>query len=602
MSSPGLPSTCPHCGASLGSPSGDAPGGSVREARTPDPDETHAGLPAAPPPPAIPETSSGSEAATRPSVPPDYDEDTTGIGPALVAAEGARPVDDPDETRAGMPLPATDPDQTHAGMPLPAVDPDQTRIGPPRPPSRPGRPPAGLTRLRGTRGSTPPPDATAGGATAPTDTANDLVGQQLGFRYQILKLLGAGGMGAVYQAWDEVLNVVVALKTIRPEIAADPETVRMLERRFKQELLLARRVTHKNIVRVHDMGDVGGIKYITMPFLEGEELSAILKREGKLAVPRAMKLARSVVSGLVAAHEVGVVHRDLKPANIMVDAQGEGLIMDFGVARSTGDPSTLTRDRGDGLALAARELAGGQTQAGSVVGTVEYMAPEQARAQPVDQRADIYAFGLILYDVLLGRKRASHTKSAIEELTGRMAQPPVSSRADRPGDSGRARPDHHAVRAARRRRALPDDQGRPGRARGARRQRPAAPDGAPVHPGHDGGVAGAGGDAARTHVVAGARPRGAGRSRAGVGGHLRLHERDGRRHVRRHARAGAEAGARGGGVHQRVRSARHQAQPGRATAGRARRARGPRARGEAGRSAWCCLARCSARAAGTPCR
>ena len=180
------------------------------------------------------------------------------------------------------------------------------------------------------------------------DAAGDLVGQQLGFRYKIIKLLGAGGMGAVYQAWDEVLEVVVALKTIRPEVAADPETARMLERRFKQELLLARRVTHKNIVRVHDMGDVGGIKYITMPFLEGEELSAILEREGKLAVPRVMKIARSVASGLVAAHAAGVVHRDLKPANIMVDADGEGLVMDFGVAGST--DAAKARTAGQGVA------------------------------------------------------------------------------------------------------------------------------------------------------------------------------------------------------------------------------------------------------------
>ena len=115
------------------------------------------------------------------------------------------------------------------------------------------------------------------------DTAGDLVGQQLGFRYQIIKLLGAGGMGAVYQAWDEELGVVVALKTIRPEVAADPETARMLERRFKQELLLARQVTHKNIVRVHDMGDVGGIKYITMPFLEGEDLVGDPRARGQAA-------------------------------------------------------------------------------------------------------------------------------------------------------------------------------------------------------------------------------------------------------------------------------------------------------------------------------
>jgi serine/threonine protein kinase/Flp pilus assembly protein TadD len=279
------------------------------------------------------------------------------------------------------------------------------------------------------------------------DAASDLVGRQLGFRYKIIKLLGAGGMGAVYQAWDEVLEVVVALKTIRPEVAADPETARMLERRFKQELLLARRVTHKNIVRVHDMGDVGGIKYITMPFLEGEELSAILEREGKLAVPRVMKLARSVASGLVAAHAAGVVHRDLKPANIMVDAEGEGLVMDFGVAGSTDAAKARTAGHGGALAAVQADLpagetvagatvagnpAGGQTMTGAVVGTIAYMAPEQARAEPVDARADIYTLGLILYDLLLGRVRASHAGSAFDELNTRMVQPPPAPRTQDP--------------------------------------------------------------------------------------------------------------------------------------------------------------------------
>ena len=250
-------------------------------------------------------------------------------------------------------------------------------------------------------------------------------------------------MGAVYQAWDEVLEVVVALKTIRPEVAADPETARMLERRFKQELLLARRVTHKNIVRVHDMGDVGGIKYITMPFLEGEELSAILEREGKLAVPRVMKIARSVASGLVAAHAAGVVHRDLKPANIMVDADGEGLVMDFGVAGSTDAAKARTAGQGGARAAvpsdvsADQTMAGatvpvnspaGQTMSGAVVGTVAYMAPEQARAEPVDQRADIYTLGLILYDLLLGRARASSAESAFDELNTRMVQAPPPPR------------------------------------------------------------------------------------------------------------------------------------------------------------------------------
>jgi serine/threonine protein kinase len=268
------------------------------------------------------------------------------------------------------------------------------------------------------------------------DTATDLVGHQLGPRYHIIKLLGAGGMGAVYQAWDEELGVAVALKTVRPEVAADPETARMLERRFKQELLLARKVTHKNIVRVHDIGEVDGIKYITMPYLEGEDLATILKREGKLGVPQVMRIARSVLSGLAAAHAAGVVHRDLKPANIMVDADGEGLIMDFGVARSTETPAaSASAGTPGGLpasfgAATAQTMA--QTMVGSVVGTVEYMAPEQARAEPVDQRADIYAFGLILYDLLLGKMRAKHLDSAVAELQQRMRGSPPSPRSQDP--------------------------------------------------------------------------------------------------------------------------------------------------------------------------
>ena len=142
-------------------------------------------------------------------------------------------------------------------------------------------------------------------------------------------------MGAVYQALDNELGVAVAIKTVRKELAADPETAQLLERRFKQELLLARKVTHKNIVRVHDIGELDGVKYITMPYLQGEDLATVLKREGKLPVERVLTLARSVISGLAAAHDAGVVHRDLKPANIMVAANGEGLVMDFGVARST---------------------------------------------------------------------------------------------------------------------------------------------------------------------------------------------------------------------------------------------------------------------------
>ena len=196
------------------------------------------------------------------------------------------------------------------------------------------------------------------------------IGRSLGSRYRVLRLLGAGGMGAVYEAFDLELGVAVALKTVRPEIAADPETARALERRFKQELLLARKVTHRNIVRVHDMGEVEGVKYITMPYLEGDDLSTVLKTDGKLPPTRVMAIARQVASGLAAAHEAGVVHRDLKPANIMMTASGEALIMDFGIARSTASAKIAVGASApdEHLRLLLSEQ---NTVVGSVVGTVE---------------------------------------------------------------------------------------------------------------------------------------------------------------------------------------------------------------------------------------
>ncbi|MEZ5289620.1 MAG: protein kinase [Vicinamibacterales bacterium] len=317
---------------------------------------------------------------------------------------------------------STDHERTDAG--LAAVFEPETTIGAGRR-ARSAPPPATddeETRASGGTGPRP-------GVTTATQASGVLVGQNLGSRYRILALLGAGGMGAVYKAWDEELGVAVALKTVRPELAADPESARMLERRFKQELLLARQVTHKHIVRVHDIGEVDGVKYITMSFVEGEDLASILKREGRLPVPRVMRVARSVLSGLAAAHEAGVVHRDLKPANIMVDAEGDGLVMDFGVARSVLGPSGASPEGGGVTALsAATAHTMAQTMAGSVVGTVEYMAPEQARAEAVDQRADIYAFGLILYDLLLGRTRARHLDSAFAELQQRMREAPAALR------------------------------------------------------------------------------------------------------------------------------------------------------------------------------
>ena len=252
------------------------------------------------------------------------------------------------------------------------------------------------------------------------------VGQSFGPRYHIIRMLGVGGMGAVYQAWDSELGVAVAIKVIRPEVLEDPVMAEEVSRRFKRELLLARQVTHKNVVRIHDLGDIDGIKYITMSYVEGTDLSTILKRDGKRPVRELLCIARAIVGGLVAAHTAGVVHRDLKPANIMIGKDGEALIMDFGIAHSTGDagasPPTGTNTIPEHLRRAAAHSAG--TTVGAIVGTLEYMAPEQARGETIDQRVDIYAFGLILYDAYLGQRRAASGGSAVDELQRRMTSPP----------------------------------------------------------------------------------------------------------------------------------------------------------------------------------
>jgi tetratricopeptide (TPR) repeat protein/tRNA A-37 threonylcarbamoyl transferase component Bud32 len=236
-------------------------------------------------------------------------------------------------------------------------------------------------------------------------------------------------MGAVYKAWDQELDIPVALKVIRPEMAQDPAVAEQLDRRFKRELLLARQVTHKNVVRIHDLGEIEGVKYITMTYIEGEDLLGILKRDGRVPVPEALKILRPVVAGLAAAHESGVVHRDLKPANIMVEpATGESYIMDFGIARSAAPAGVEVVE---GLAEAkARKKVGitEETQAGAVVGTLQYMAPEQFMGKSIDQRADIYSIGLIFYDMLVGRRRIEGTQSAFAEFRGRIEHAPPAPR------------------------------------------------------------------------------------------------------------------------------------------------------------------------------
>jgi tetratricopeptide (TPR) repeat protein len=257
-------------------------------------------------------------------------------------------------------------------------------------------------------------------------------GETFGSRYHIIKLLGMGGMGAVYQAFDAELGLAVAIKVILPDVAADPKAAAELERRFKQELVLARQVTHKNVVRIHDLGQIADIKYITMSYIEGSDLATVLKREGTLSVERVLQIARSIASGLVAAHAAGIVHRDLKPPNIMLDeTTGEAVIMDFGIARSTGTPMVDSRIVPKAGAHQSH-LNLNRTMIGAVIGTVEYMAPEQALGLHVDQRADIYAYGLLLYDMLVGQHRAQGATGAVAELNARMAEAPESVRSIAP--------------------------------------------------------------------------------------------------------------------------------------------------------------------------
>ncbi len=204
-------------------------------------------------------------------------------------------------------------------------------------------------------------------------------GHLLAQRYEVLSLLGEGGMGAVYKARDVELGRVVALKVIRPDLARN----RAILDRFKQELILATQVTHRNVVRIYDLGEAEGIKFITMEYVEGENLAHILHQRTKLPPKEAVALIEQVCRALEAAHNVGVIHRDLKPQNIMWEKGGRILVMDFGLAK------TLEGER--------------MTQTGAMVGTMEYMSPEQALARNLDQRSDIFSLGLIFYELLTGQ-------------------------------------------------------------------------------------------------------------------------------------------------------------------------------------------------------
>jgi len=223
--------------------------------------------------------------------------------------------------------------------------------------------------------------------------------------YEIVAAIGAGGMGEVYRARDTRLGRDVAIKVLPSEFAADPDRLR----RFEQEARAASALNHPNIVVVHDVGSHEGTPYLVEELLEGESLRERL-RGGALPARKALELAGQVASGLAAAHERGIVHRDLKPENLFVTKDGHVKILDFGVAKLQPAPRERTGE--------AAATVVDTTQPGEVIGTVAYMSPEQVRGQPVDHRSDLFSLGVVLYEMVTGRRAfardtAADTMSAI---------------------------------------------------------------------------------------------------------------------------------------------------------------------------------------------
>jgi eukaryotic-like serine/threonine-protein kinase len=230
-------------------------------------------------------------------------------------------------------------------------------------------------------------------------------GQTLALRYDIEKVLGIGGMGMVYKAADRELGELVAIKTLKPDMMEqDPLALE----RFKSEIRLARRIAHRNVVRTYDLGENSGVYFITMEFVEGKSLKELIQSRGRLPVAIVLPIAKQLCRALEVAHEEGVIHRDIKPANMVVQPNGVLKVMDFGIARLV-------------------HRTEGQTQAGMVVGTPEYMAPEQLLGDNIDERADLYSAGVVLYECLTGKM--PHTaQTPITLITKVLEETPTAPR------------------------------------------------------------------------------------------------------------------------------------------------------------------------------
>jgi serine/threonine-protein kinase len=230
-------------------------------------------------------------------------------------------------------------------------------------------------------------------------------GAMLAGRYEIRDALGAGGGGVVYRAFDRELGEMIALKTLHPDaLSDDPEALE----RFKSELRLARRLTHRNIVRTYDLGVAGGRYWITMELVSGTSLRALLDREGVLPLAAALAIGKQLFRALDVAHDAGILHRDIKPQNLMVQPDGTLKVMDFGIARA------ITR-------------ASGLTQAGVVMGTPEYMAPEQLLGEAIDARSDLFSAGVVLFECVTGRRPIEAESPAV--LIARLLRDPMPTAA-----------------------------------------------------------------------------------------------------------------------------------------------------------------------------
>ncbi|MFL6245860.1 MAG: protein kinase domain-containing protein [Thermoanaerobaculia bacterium] len=255
--------------------------------------------------------------------------------------------------------------------------------------------------------------STQAGATAPGSPQADLqLGHLFANRYQIESILGRGGMGVVYKATDTQLDETVAIKTLPGDVMTrSPEDLE----RFKREIRLARRITHRNVLRTYDYGEAEGVYFISMEFVRGYTLSELLDEAANRQMPMraAVGITRQICRGLQAAHEQGIIHRDIKPQNVLVDAKGEAKLMDFGIARMA-------------------ETMEGVTQAGLIVGTPHYMSPEQVQGKQLDARSDVYSLGIMIYEMLVGR-RPFESSSLTGVLTAHIteaAKPPIELRPD----------------------------------------------------------------------------------------------------------------------------------------------------------------------------